>query len=106
MDRNGVWAVDDEVVQSQLATYRNDLRLQEDHLGAQIRGCPVNSNKPQRVRLLVDVRGDWPIGHLTVAPAGEYLAHLNKYGAVSVIASDGSLLGVKPDEFEWIEEIQ
>mgnify|MGYP001563553262 CR=1 FL=1 len=46
------------------------------------------------------VRGDWPIGHQSVAPVGRYLAHLNPHGAVSVETPSG-LLGVKPDEFTW-----
>lgn len=35
----------------------------------------------------------------TVARAGLYEAHRNDLGAVSVKASNGNLLGVKPDEF-------
>lgn len=36
------------------------------------------------------------------ATAGIYKAHHNKNGAVSVIANNGNLLGVKLDEFDWI----
>jgi len=39
----------------------------------------------------------------TVLKAGEeYDAVSNKYGAISGICSNGELLGVKPDEFEFI----
>jgi hypothetical protein len=55
-----------------------------------------------KVYLPSEVRGDWPIGHLTIADAGVHDAISNKYGAVSVILPDGKLLGVKPGEFERI----
>lgn len=55
-----------------------------------------------RVVLLKEVRGDFPIGHNTIAPAGVYDAFLNPHGAVAVIAENGQMLGVKPDEFEWL----
>jgi hypothetical protein len=48
------------------------------------------------------VHGDWPIGHLTVAPRGTYNAVMNQHGAVSVILPGGDLLGVKPDEYEHL----
>lgn len=54
-----------------------------------------------RVRLLRDVHGDGPF-FTTWAPAGEYVAHFNQHGACSVRATNGELLGVKPDEFEVI----
>jgi len=46
------------------------------------------------------IRGDFPIGHETYAPAGAYLAERNQYGAVSVRAQNGKMLGIKPDEFK------
>ena len=57
----------------------------------------------KRIVLLKDVRGDFPIGHNTVAPAGVYIPQLNPQGAVSVIATNGQLLGIKPDEFVWLD---
>lgn len=45
------------------------------------------------------VRGDFPIGHHLVAEAGVHDAVANQHGAVSVVLADGSLLGVKPDEY-------
>lgn len=55
---------------------------------------------PRRVRLARDVRGDWPIGHGTVARAGTYVARSNQHGALSVLAEGGELMGIKPGEFE------
>lgn len=55
-----------------------------------------------RVRLLDRVRGDFPF-HTINACAGIHAARMNKHGAVSVLADDGTnLLGVKPGEFEWL----
>jgi hypothetical protein len=59
--------------------------------------------KPLKVYLPRMVCGDCPIGHLLKAPAGVYNAVENKHGAVSVILPGGTLLGVKPEEFERVE---
>lgn len=53
------------------------------------------------VRLPLQVRGDGPFGD-TIAPAGDYKAFGNRNGAVSVKATNGKRLGVKPAEFEWL----
>lgn len=58
---------------------------------------------PKTVSLPKAVRGDWPIGHQVVAPAGEYEAYCNPYGAVNVKTPSGALLGIKPSEFDVIE---
>ena len=58
-----------------------------------------------RIRLQHTVRGDWPIGHKSVAKPGEYGPEdlqLNQHGAVSVKTPNG-WLGLKPHEFEIIE---
>ena len=65
---------------------------------------PLDVIRMRRVRLLQDVRGDWPIGHTTIAPAGEYIAELNPQGAAAVRAQNGELLGIKPGEFEFLDE--
>jgi len=57
---------------------------------------------PARVRIIRRVTGDPPLGHGTVIDPGEYNAHCNRWGAVSVVASDGNLLGLRLDEFEPI----
>lgn len=57
---------------------------------------------PARVSLRYTVRGDFPIGHTTIAPAGEHEAHCNQWGAVTVRGLDGKQLGIKPDEFDVI----
>ena len=49
------------------------------------------------------VHGDWPIGHNVIAEAGIHDAVENQHGAVAVVLPDGSLLGVKPDEFERVQ---
>lgn len=55
---------------------------------------------PATIRLLHDVRGDATIGHRSVARAGEHECECNQFGAVSVRAEDGHMLGIKPAEFE------
>jgi hypothetical protein len=57
--------------------------------------------EPWKVQLPHPVHGDGPFRD-TRANAGIYIAHHNRYGAVSVEASNGRLLGVKPAEFEWV----
>lgn len=53
---------------------------------------------PARVRLKHDVRADPPFRNR--APQGEYDCQSNPYGAISVMASDGTQLGVKLAEFD------
>lgn len=54
---------------------------------------------PSRVFLKAPVKGDFPIGHNTIAQAGVHECDSNIWGAVSVIASNGERLGIKPAEF-------
>lgn len=54
------------------------------------------------IRLTKRMTGDFPIGHTTIAEPGVYEAHLNPHGAVSIVAGNGKLLGLKPGEFEWV----
>jgi hypothetical protein len=58
---------------------------------------------PSKVRLPRLVRGDPPIGHATLAPVGDYDCDSNQWGAVSVRAANGRMLGIKPAEFEPLE---
>lgn len=58
-----------------------------------------------KIRLLRMIRGDIPIGPISVAVAGEYEAEMNSYGALSVRDCNGDLLGVKPGEFEFVDEV-
>jgi hypothetical protein len=58
-----------------------------------------------RIRLLKMVRSDIPIGIPAVAMPGIYNAEMNAHGAISVRTSTGVLLGVKPGEFEFTDEI-
>lgn len=53
---------------------------------------------PHRIRIEQAVHGDFPC-HRTVVHAGEHDCHCNQWGAVSVRASDGTMLGIKPKEF-------
>jgi hypothetical protein len=57
-----------------------------------------------KIIIIREVRGDWPIGHNTIAEPGVYDAYVNPHGAVSVMASNGRMLGIKPCEFEWLEK--
>jgi len=56
-----------------------------------------------KVMVLKTVRGDFPIGHHCIAEPGIYDAYVNPHGAVSVKVSNGELLGLKPNEFTWLE---
>lgn len=58
-----------------------------------------------KIRLLKTIRGDIPIGPPSVAVQGVYNAEMNKYGALSIRDTHGQLLGVKPGEFEFVDEI-
>jgi hypothetical protein len=53
------------------------------------------------VLLRFTVRGDL-IFSGTCAHPGEHKAYMNRYGAVSVMATNGRLLGLRPGEFEWV----
>jgi len=57
---------------------------------------------PTRVRLLWRVCGDFPF-LATSAEPGEYPCEANRYGAVSVRATNGKMLGLRPGEFEPLE---
>ena len=57
--------------------------------------------EPWKIRLPKPVHGDWPFDKIH-APAGIYEAHHNPQGAVSVKATNGKMLGIKHDEFEWV----
>ena len=57
---------------------------------------------PCRIKLDAQLRGDLPIGHDTTAEAGEHDCYSNGYGAMSVRATNGRTLGVKPSECQII----
>ncbi len=76
----------------------------KEKVGAQQRGpgpFPKPRYVPKRVLLLTTVRSDFSLSPITASP-GEYEAHCNQYGAVSVETEHG-MLGVMLDEFEPIE---
>ena len=58
---------------------------------------------PIRIRIQRAIRGDFPFW-LTVVPPGDYPCDCNRYGAVSVEATNGQMLGLRPDEFEVLED--
>lgn len=66
----------------------------------------VEKRKPEfvpcKVLLHKMVRGDFPF-HSTFVEAGEYECESNQWGAVSVTATNGAKLGIKPSEFVVIE---
>lgn len=61
------------------------------------------SVKSGRIILINKVHGDWPVGHNTIGESGIYDAYVNPQGAVSIMAGNGRLLGLKPNEFSWLE---
>jgi hypothetical protein len=55
---------------------------------------------PQTVMVLREVRSDMPfMSRGSVAP-GLHAVECNQWGAVSAFASDGKLLGLRPNEFD------
>lgn len=61
---------------------------------------------PSRVRLLHRVTGDIPFMDNPFAQAGEHSCESNQWGAISVKATDGQMLGVRPSEFEILEFVR
>jgi hypothetical protein len=62
---------------------------------------------PSRVLLLCRVRGDGPFAATQAGP-GEADCESNRWGAISVRADNGEMLGVKPAEFQpvaWRENV-
>ena len=76
-----------------------------DECGVYVVSDGEDEMNPKRLRLIKTVRGDWPIGHKTVAEARIYNPHeiqINPLGAVSVLTPNG-WLGIKPEEMEWAD---
>jgi protein gp37 len=69
--------------------------------------CKLHRGQGRWVRLARQVRPDFPSlpGSGGPAPAGLYRAHSNPHGALSVRRGDGSLLGIKPGEFEFLPQV-
>lgn len=57
--------------------------------------------EPWQVKLTRAVRGDGPWRSTKVEP-GVHVAEHNPNGAVSVLATNGQWLGLRPHEFEWV----
>lgn len=70
-------------------------------------GCDRHRGKGRWVRLLHGVRPDFAFlpGSGEPVGAGIYRAHSNSHGALSVRRPDGSLLGIKPAEFEFLPQL-
>lgn len=62
---------------------------------------PVPPHVPCRVRISKTVCGDGPYRSTRIEP-GEYDCQCNRFGAVSVVATNGQNLGLRLDEFEPI----
>ena len=77
----------------------------EDRTGDSRKGKLV-SEKTFKIFLPRMVKGDWPIGHNIIAQMGYHNAVRNMHGAVSVVLPDGTRLGVKPGEFEEVEDLE
>ena len=59
---------------------------------------------PKRIVAIKQVTSDLPFGpRIICLPRAEFEVCVNSHGAVSAIADDGRLLGLKPDEFVVIE---
>jgi len=58
-----------------------------------------------KIRLLKQIKSEWPFPPFLVAEPGIYKAHSNRHGAISIMIDD-HLLGVKPDEFQYVIEIK
>lgn len=56
---------------------------------------------PKVVRITRQVRGDGPF-RMTRATPGEHEVECNRWGAVSVRAGDGQMLGLRPSEFDVV----
>jgi len=56
---------------------------------------------PARVKLHARVRGDGPFAG-TFADAGEHDCECNQWGAISIRATNGEMLGVRPAEFDVV----
>ncbi len=72
------------------------------------KGYPFGDKVPKTVCLRRTVTADFipGLGYLSSHKAGggcDYPAWTNSYGAVCAVFSDGSKLGLKPDEFEVVE---
>jgi len=62
----------------------------------------VLDEKRMHIFLPQGIRGDGPFCHIK-AKAGRHKAMMNRLGAVSALADDGTnWLGVKPNEFSWL----
>lgn len=82
------------------------VKLRIANLKAVITLCTENTTDPIRVRITKTVRPDLPeifADKHMANPGEEYQAESNRNGAVSIIFPDGSRVGVKPGEFEFIE---
>ena len=56
-----------------------------------------------KIVVLRQVRGDFPFSRIVAEP-GVYCPFINRYGAVSVDVGNGEQLGLKPDEFQWLDK--
>lgn len=61
----------------------------------------IPAGETPTIRLHHMVHGDFIFAG-TYAEAGVHKAYMNAYGAVSVVATNGELLGILPSEFEWV----
>lgn len=86
--------------QKALAYYKAGLR-QSKAQG----GFPMPPYLPARVLVLRTVTADGPGGWDTRVSPGVHACESNKYGAISVVSNTGSLLGLRPNEFEVLEWI-
>lgn len=98
-----------EVLEARVARQRAEVaRITAEHSAAKAqlaRVIPSVTQTAVRVRILRTIKSDFPglPGPRLVVEPGVYMAESNPLGALS-IRTPGGLLGIKPGEFERIED--
>lgn len=82
----------------------DDIEKSENYYKCGLRGVPPEF-VPKSVLVLGTVHGDGPFNDTRVG-SGIYECHSNRYGAISVTATNGSMLGLKQQEFEVVEWVE
>lgn len=86
------------VMQSAALTFQNYTGKRETYYPKDWAG-----KVPLKIRLKTDVRSDIPFDPMGAMANEEHYCQVNSHGAVSIVFPDGTLLGIKPAEFEVIE---
>lgn len=102
--KGNAWAIVNYI--RNLETEIEALRKSEDYYktGAKQTGKQAGRPRyvPKRISIPRTVRSDFPGSRVSVHP-GEYDAHVNQYGAVSIKLGGDDFLGIMLDEFDVVE---